>query len=211
MRDEGGYRCQDIATRLGRSKSHIVKRVKLLKLPAITQQLIVFKALGVDTALLFSASGDQAELVAPAWQITRKEGLNAKEAARRLLLGLGGAVGVDETKGVRDSAAEGSIPVPAEPAPAGSSLGDPSAPTEELVLPEPVSAAADHESEKIPPSLEVLQHRAAVTASSSKPVPSLGAATSPSRASDDPDHARAAAARDKSCQELGRPVPPRSQ
>lgn len=87
LREEMGYSYQEIADRRGRSKSHIVKRIKLLTLDDAARRLILDKVMGVDTAVnLLNALDDAPSLVVPAFEVMQDKGLNAKEAAQHLIL-----------------------------------------------------------------------------------------------------------------------------
>ncbi|MFB7592403.1 ParB/RepB/Spo0J family partition protein [Streptomyces sp. NPDC056169] len=144
-----------IAKKVGRSKSHITKRITLLKLPDDAKAALTAKTLTIDNAYnLFTAFGPEGVgLILPANDLLRSDrNLSVADAVNRLLLSSVATKTEQDSPvasepvlpepvpiaGARTSAAPGpSHTTQAGSARTGEPAAEPSAPTGTAVLPEP--------------------------------------------------------------------------
>ncbi|MFF9070500.1 ParB/RepB/Spo0J family partition protein [Streptomyces sp. NPDC014891] len=161
-----------IAKKVGRSKSHITKRITLLRLPEDAKAALTAKTLTIDNAYnLYTTLGEEnVDLILPANDLLRSErNLSVADAVNRLLLGsvlpepqqpsdtTAAPVLPEPDATTRDSTleAEGSADSgQTGSAGTGARILAPSTPTPEVVLPEPASgkATSHPETTSVPPA-----------------------------------------------------------
>lgn len=145
-----------IAKKVGKSKSTIIKRVKLLDLPADAKAAVLAKKLSVDTAynLMTALDGENLDRLLEAADLMKQGGgITAAEAVNALF---SGGSGTTEEPAPQPSpqlsvpaADSGTEPVLTEPAPATSAIATQTAPVPpartEPVLAEPDAAEEDRQ------------------------------------------------------------------